>query len=151
MALPKGIPTLQHMATGRWSRPDNVFLSEDAFDLMVSCDTAPSLRGPGTDHMPIHTELDFSLTRVQTDSFRNFCEMEWDKFCEELSAQLCLKINDADTFHRTSDGLTTVIHRAIEKKVPLSKPCPHSRRWWTKELSESSKTLNRLSEVSYRH
>jgi hypothetical protein len=25
MALPKGIPTLQHMVTGRYSRPDNVF------------------------------------------------------------------------------------------------------------------------------
>ena len=28
MALPKGIPTLQHMVTKKYSRPDNIFITE---------------------------------------------------------------------------------------------------------------------------
>ncbi|KAL1746881.1 hypothetical protein HDZ31DRAFT_61821 [Schizophyllum fasciatum] len=156
MALPKGIPTLQHMATKRWSRPDNTFISEDAAALLISCDTAPSLRGPGTDHMPILTELDFALARQNSPSYRNFRETDWDEFESELSARLRLiddpkEIMSADQFHTVLNGLTGAILATIDKVVPLSKPCPHSRRWWTKELTQMSKKLNRLAEVAHRY
>ncbi|KAL1737829.1 hypothetical protein HDZ31DRAFT_18732, partial [Schizophyllum fasciatum] len=156
MALPKGIPTLQHMVSKKWSRPDNVFLSEGAEALLVSCDTAPSLRGPGTDHMPILTELDFTLARKNAPAYRNFRETDWEDFESELSSRLRLlgepqELTSVDQFHRVLDGLTSAIQGTIEKVVPLSKPCPHSRRWWTKELTEMSKKLNRLAEVAHRY
>ena len=55
MALLKGLPTLQVMSTKIWTCVDNVFMLEDLTELLVCCDTTPRLRGPGTDHVPIHT------------------------------------------------------------------------------------------------
>ncbi|KAI5823024.1 hypothetical protein K523DRAFT_223733, partial [Schizophyllum commune Tattone D] len=46
MVLPKDIPTLQHQVSRRWTRPDNIFVSEDAAGLVTQCTTAPHLRGP---------------------------------------------------------------------------------------------------------
>ena len=61
MALPKDIPTLEAMATKNWTWPDNVFCSANMEPLLVSCMTHPHLRGPGTDHVPILTMLEFPV------------------------------------------------------------------------------------------
>src|SRR6202012_3866856 len=37
-----------------------------------------------------------------------------------------------------------------KEQVPLSKPSPYSKRWWTKELSNMRKAKNRLNALSYR-
>ena len=60
MALPKNIPTLESMSTKHWTRPDNVLCSVNTEAMLVSCTTNPWLRGPGTDHVPILTTLEFS-------------------------------------------------------------------------------------------
>jgi endonuclease/exonuclease/phosphatase family metal-dependent hydrolase len=57
MALPKGIPTLQHMVTGRYSRPDNVFTTTGLTELIVRCEVDPTLRPTSTDHFPIITNI----------------------------------------------------------------------------------------------
>ncbi|KAF9554543.1 hypothetical protein CPC08DRAFT_622352, partial [Agrocybe pediades] len=44
MLLPKGIPTLQHWVTNKYSRPDNVFGTRNLADLLVKCDTMPERR-----------------------------------------------------------------------------------------------------------
>ena len=46
MILPKGTPTLEAKVTKNWTRPDNVFCSVNAVELVV-CDTDLCLRGPG--------------------------------------------------------------------------------------------------------
>src|SRR6266481_4386627 len=61
MLLPKGIPTLQLMATGNWTRVDNVFATANMEGLVVICDTAPGQRGPSTDHVPVLTTLELSV------------------------------------------------------------------------------------------
>ena len=42
MALPSGIPTHEHSVTKRWSRLDQVFLSDQSSGLLTSCDTQPT-------------------------------------------------------------------------------------------------------------
>jgi hypothetical protein len=42
MPLPKGVPTLQHMVTGRYSRPDNVFCTANLIGLITQCEVDPT-------------------------------------------------------------------------------------------------------------
>ena len=58
MILLKNIPTLQSLATGNWTRVDNVFATANTEELVVVCDTDPM--GPG--HRPC----------AYTDNFRHF-------------------------------------------------------------------------------
>ena len=73
MALPKDVPTLEFMgASKNWTRPDNVFCSQNATGLLVKCTTVPSQRGAGTDHVPIDTVLSLPVTRTSPVISYNF-------------------------------------------------------------------------------
>ena len=43
MTLPKGTPTLQHMVTKRYSRPDNAFCTKSILNLLTQCKVDLSL------------------------------------------------------------------------------------------------------------
>ena len=38
----------------------------------------------------------------------------------------------------------------VEKHVLVSRPCPHTWRWWTKELTDLKKHANQLSHLSHK-
>ena len=90
MLLPKGIPTLQSMSTGNWTRVDNVFATAGVEGMVVACDTDPHLRGPGMDHVPILTTLDCAVPLQAAEERRNFRNADWDVFRKELEEQLGL-------------------------------------------------------------
>ncbi|KAH6899296.1 hypothetical protein BKA70DRAFT_1115550, partial [Coprinopsis sp. MPI-PUGE-AT-0042] len=46
MLLPKGIQTLEHQVTKRYSRPDNVFATQGIQEKVVHCKARPDLRPP---------------------------------------------------------------------------------------------------------
>ena len=69
VTLPTGLPTLQAMCTKNWMHVDNVFMSEDLAELQICCNTAPGLRGPGTDHIPIHTIIDTGIPRTTLEPY----------------------------------------------------------------------------------
>src|ERR1700690_2653779 len=155
MTLPKDIPTLQAMATGNWTRPDNVFASANTEQLIVRCDTDPRLRGPGTDHMPILTILDLPLERKVSPPSHNFRMTDWKAFNEELAACLVdIPLPTALTteidFQDVVNNLTSTLQDVIRTTVPMTKPCPHSKRWWNKDLSDLKKAKNKLSSTSYK-
>ena len=88
MALPKGLPTLQAMRTKNWTHVNNVFMTEDLAELLICCDMAPSLRGPGTDHIPIHTVIDTGIPSATLEPYQNYQTVDWKVFREELAIQL---------------------------------------------------------------
>ena len=89
MTLPKGTPTLQAMATNNWTCIDNVFMSEDLVGLLVHCDTAPNLHGPGTNHMPpVHTIINTGIPQIMPEPYRDYWTVAWKAFREDLSQQL---------------------------------------------------------------
>ncbi|KAJ7143838.1 hypothetical protein C8R44DRAFT_602530 [Mycena epipterygia] len=61
MALPRDIPTLK-ASSGNYTRVDNVFCTSPLLSSFMSCDTAPALRPPKADHMPVVYELDVQPT-----------------------------------------------------------------------------------------
>ena len=72
MALPGEIPTHCHNITKRWSRLDQVFLSEHSDNLLIACDTYPDQRGVNTDHLPIITELNLAINTYMESPHPNF-------------------------------------------------------------------------------
>ena len=67
MSLPKAIPTLQHMRTKRYSRPDNVFCSTALQPLITICKVKAQLRPTSTDHFPIVTHIELPQSCIPPD------------------------------------------------------------------------------------
>ena len=84
MVLPKGTPTLQHMVTKRYSRPNNVFCTEGILNLLTQCELDPS---PCNWSLPYHYQNPLTTGTCQC-SF-NFREANWDTFWRTL----CTKLN----------------------------------------------------------
>ena len=62
----------------------------------------------------------------------------------------CTLLNEVQ-FQRAVDNLTAALQAAIKLAVPMSKPSPHSRRWWNEDLSQLKKEMNRLGGTSYKY
>lgn len=154
MALPAKIPTLQALSTGNWTRPDNVWCTNHTTDLFTHCDTNPGLRGPNTDHLPILSKLDIPLNRNEPKHSRNFRATDWKAFNEHLTMLLPTseprRINTNAEFRTALNSLTTALKSTIETTVPINKPYPFTKRWWTHELSTLRKKKNRLARASHR-
>ena len=88
MTLPKCLPTLQSMTTKNWTRVNNMFCTDNAIDLVITCDTDPGTCGPGTDHVPIHTVLEVEVVLNPPTPFHNFRIVDWENFRVQLGGQL---------------------------------------------------------------
>ncbi|KAI0066764.1 hypothetical protein BV25DRAFT_1768406, partial [Artomyces pyxidatus] len=155
MALPAGLPTHEHFVTKKWSRLDQVFCSEATTDLFVSCETLPDRRGPATDHVPIASVLDLALAQCESDPMPNFRMVDWDAFRKDLKARLdaagpAQLIVDRMHFTRACSQVTSILQATIAAQVPHSRINIHTRRWWTKELSQLRTKEHRLCHLSYR-
>lgn len=142
------------MSTSNWTRVDNVFCTENMAEAVMSCETCPRLRGPGTDHVPIHTIVDIYTDHKESAPFRNFRMTNWPEFREKLAENLAdiptpKELKSEEMFNKAVQSLTQVLQDTIEEAVPLSKPMPHSRRWWNADLTRLKKEKNRLNHLSY--
>jgi len=130
MALPPGIPTLQALSTGNWTRPDNVWCTSHTIDLFARCDTNPGLRGPNTDHLPILSTIDLPLTRNNPKPSRNFRTTDWGAFTEHLTTLLShsepRKITSETEFRSALDEINAALRTTMETNVPINKPFPHT-------------------------
>jgi hypothetical protein len=111
--LPCGLPTLQALCSGNWTRPDNVLGTEHLLNAVTTCITAPELRGPRTDHVPIHLILELEPTRIVEEPRRNWREVDWDDFNKRLSDLLSpfppLPLASDDEFQEAAQRLTQII------------------------------------------
>ena len=156
MALPKGAPTLRHMVTGRYSRPDNVFSTTGLSDLITRCEVIPALRPTSTDHFPIVINLTLPLEKTDPPPSFNFREVEWDDFNKKLKARLVTApnprhINNQEQLNAAVESLTTAIQNTIKETVTISKPRPDEKRWWNGDLARARRDLNRLRATSYKN
>lgn len=155
MALPRNKPTLQSTSSGNWTRPDNIFCTTHTLDTFTLCDTAPRRRPPCTDHVPILCTLDLNIPHTTTTATYNYRDVEWKEFNGCLSYHLRnipapTAITSELQFQLAASNLSKALKCAIEEKVLKTKPSPHAKRWWTKELSTMMKEKNKLSDLSYK-
>lgn len=153
MALPKGEPTLKHMVTKLYSRPDNVWCSTGLMPKILKCEVDPYLQPPCTDHFPIATILEINQERVDPQPTRNFRTVDWQDFTDTLQNNLKLipnprPLEDEEELQEAARNLTEVLQKTIVDAIPISKPCPHSKRWWTSNLQALKKKLNKISRTA---
>ena len=156
MALPKGLPTLQHMVTKKYSRPDNVFATPGLLDMVTKCKVDPAIHPTSTDHFPIVTNITLPQERINTPPSYNFREADWEVFRRTLRTKLRLTpqrpvITSLQQLEEAAAQLTTSIQIRIQENVKKSKPRPDAKRWWNSDLERMRKELNRLRADSYRY
>jgi hypothetical protein len=154
-SLPKGEPTLQASSTGNWTRPDNVFCTDHTMDFFTKCNTNPALRGPKTDHVPIHSILELTVPRTQHEPTRNFRDTDWEQFRETLAQRLDTRpapstLTSDNEFQLATRNLALTLDKVISETTPLSKNCPHSKRWWTRNLTLLRRNINKASHTAYK-
>ncbi|KAJ7032165.1 hypothetical protein C8F04DRAFT_885767, partial [Mycena alexandri] len=154
MALPRDIPTLRAFGTGNFTRPDNVFCSASLLPLFVKCDTNPVLRPVKTDHFPIVMELDLKVVVEEFQPRPDFRRTIWGDFREHLLNEL-QQIERPDA-HATIEDVEKAIRQldkaiddTIRDVVPMSKPFPHSKRWYTSDLRQLKRTSGKLERIAY--
>lgn len=155
MLLPAGIPTLEASRTKNYTRPDNVFGSEELVNTVVRCDTDPGRRPPNTDHIPVITVLDVSVPLAPVSERRNFRQVDWMDFHACMQRKLeeaplsTAEIRSVEDFDTSLMALMSLIGDVIQETVPISKPSPFAKRWWSKELDGLRKQVNQLGRHSY--
>ena len=156
MGLPKDIPTLESMSTKNWTHPDNIFCSSNLEEKIVYCTTDPRLQGPGTDHVPILTALEFPVARISEAASYNFRAIDWEAFRMELTIRLSdfpdlVMLSTNTAFQTTVCNLTNALQDTVRTTVPHAWPSPHSKRWWSNELTTLKGKKNKLSNMSYKY
>jgi ribonuclease HI/endonuclease/exonuclease/phosphatase family metal-dependent hydrolase len=154
MLLPKGIPTLEHMRTKKYSRPDNVFSTPGIQDSITRCEVDPSSRPTSTDHFPIITHILLPQERINVAPSYNYREVDWENYRKKLTPKLRKSpdqpvINNIEQLNAAVNDLTSALQETTSEVVKRSKPRPDAKRWWNGELIKMKKNLNRLRSVSY--
>ena len=149
LALPPQMTTHKHNVTKKWTRLDQVFLSEHTMDSLVSCYANRREPGVNTDHLPILTTLNMAVTHTPAKTVANFRNVDWDKFREELRSQLASlglpgPIRSQSSLDTECDKLTKALQDTISIYVPTSELGPKTKRWWTKELTHLRRKANKL-------
>ena len=155
MALPKDIPTLTNSA-GNMTRPDNVFISRNARQWIIKCDTSPEDRPPKADHYPIHTTISFPFRITTSKTAWNYRDTDWTKFQEQLTLNLQAVpppqiLTSVASMENALNALNTAITETMEAVIPKKKPSPHSKLWWTAEISKARTGTKKLARISYRY
>ena len=122
MILPKGIPTLQHMRSKRYSRPDNVFSTPGIEDLVISCEVDASIRPTSTDHFPVVTHILLPQERTNSPPSFNFRTTDWDEFRKKLKPRLQLtpnrpEINNTEQLDTAISDLTQALQDTTQEVV----------------------------------
>ena len=150
MALPKGPPTLKHMVTKRYSRPDNVFVTNSLTELITICKVVLALKPPTTDHFPIITNIQLAQQLAMFPPFFNFKDLYWTVFRSKLHSKLNAspippQITHPGQIKESLNYLTKSIQLTI-----IIKPRPDAKQWWNSKLTALQKKLNKLRSISYK-
>jgi hypothetical protein len=153
-ALPKNIPTLQSLATKNWTRPDNMFCTDNTCQSFTHCYTEPGLQD-WTDHVPIFSILELETPKIIPETKRNVRETDWKDFNEVLTRELNEYLTPTpiiieSSFQHTTVALTQAIHTAIEETVPMAKYAPTSKHWWNHDLTAKCKLVQKVVVDSHK-
>ena len=156
LALPPGIPTHLHNVSKKWTRLDHVFISEEHLETVLVCEALSDTPGNNTDHLPILSLLDLSLSRAPSNPPHNFRNVDWEEFEKDLSSRLDkltppATIQNAGELNTACSKLTKAIQESIRKKVLKISLGIKAKRWWTKELKKMRQNTNNKGRKASRY
>jgi len=130
MILPKDLPTLHALASGNFTRPDNVFTYNTLAMAIVKCTMIPEEWPARTNHLPIIITLDMEPnSRAEAPNF-NYRAMDWDNFKKELASRLG-ELEVGEELHTEGelydwlDKLTQAVRDIVKENVPRVNPLPY--------------------------
>lgn len=132
MTLPKGLTTLQHMATKRFSRPDNVFCMANLLDLFTKCNVDYDSQPASTDHYPIKYIIELEKNKLPEQPTRNFQTTNWEDFNKNLKIRLqdiaapC-HLESTQELSEAVKALTEALQNTIKTRIKLQKPIPEAK------------------------
>jgi len=152
MALPPRIPMHEHYVSKRRSRLDNVFCTEHTAGLLQRCEVMLDDPKPGTDHFPIVSTFDLQVTHHELPMKPDYRLVDWNAYNKELGTRLSdflppATIATKTDFVKACANLTKAIQDVTRTVVPLKRPCPFTKRWWSSDLKKLRQSMRRL----YRH
>jgi hypothetical protein len=155
MALPSNTPTHEHYVSKQQSRLDNVFCTDHTLNLFNICEVLLDDPKPGTDHYPIISTIDLPVHHQETPSHPDFRMADWEIFDSNLRARLTnfpppAPLACKTDFNRACANLTEAIQGAICMTIPIRRPCPHTKRWWTLDLKKLRQTMRHLYRQAQR-
>lgn len=143
--LPPGTITYPNAGTAI----DLVWGNREAVDRMLTCKVADE-HDHTSDHLPIETTLALLVNMPQPSPPYNYAKTNWQELGRRLVDYLpdpsslkqeTITTQDVDSF---ADELIDAITKAVKETTPRKRPCPHSKRWWTEELTTLRREANRL-------
>ena len=86
---------------------------------------------------------------------RNFRATNWVEFGEALKEKMEkleepreFRMGERAAFERVRMALERGVMETIEEKVPITQSAPHTKRWWTHELSQMKAGMQKLARKS---
>ncbi|KLO14094.1 hypothetical protein SCHPADRAFT_808332, partial [Schizopora paradoxa] len=156
MALPARIPTLIAFSTKNLTRVDNVFVSENAIQDVILCNTLPEDQPVKTDHFPVRTVIECPVIKADSEPRRNFRNVEWKDFVATLRETLDRegglgeRVADVEALKDLYRRVMTAIFTAINEHVPLAQPSPFQKMWWAKELKVMAEKRKKMQRRAYK-
>ena len=148
--LPAGTITFPSTREGTQDTAiDLVWGNENADNILLKCHTVEHTNDHGSDHFPIEIIMDLSPKKSPPlPSPYNYSKVNWSLINIELEGFLeSVTIDPDNTTPKELDkftcSLTAALQKAVAKHTPRKRQCPHSKRWWSEDLSELRKQVNR--------
>jgi len=93
------------------------------------------------DHILILTQFDMSLVASADSLSWNYCEVHWEKFNSTINKALAninppTHLDMVESFQAAACNLDKALCNTAEAVVPKTRPHPHQKHWWTKDLTK---------------
>ena len=157
MALPQDTPMLESRNSGNWTHPDNMWRNADSPSPFISCSIDSYTRPVNTNHLPIISIIDLTYIPSKRAERFNYKNIDWKAYREaleinltEVTDMLANPIEMTCAIKAATDTLFEAINKTTREVVPMIKIMPHTKRWWTKELTILHKSRNRASTEHFR-
>lgn len=154
MALPAGIPTLEHTTSKNWTRPDNVWVSATAIECVIECDVMEDQRPICTDHLPFKLILSTTPMREDPEPRWDWRGTDWENLSKAVTEGAAdfntLNIRNKEDLDEEIDQLTRLLTKVRDEYVPKVKTTPYTRRWWSRELADMRKNVAKIAKLAYK-
>ena len=141
--LPSGTPTYWSLSRpGQRSTIDLTLTNTP--DSMVKCELYKD--NFASDHCATYSEWDIQVEqRAETIPRRAYKRAEWAKIGDMIHSHLAglPKIQTAEELDQAVKILIDRTTAAISKHIPMAKPSPYSKRWFTPELKTQLREVNK--------
>ena len=156
MALPHGKPTYHVERNGNWTRPDNIFCSPSAIDVLTRCTTVPEDWPSGLDHLPIDMHFELPIIVNEPTESVNYGGADWDTYRERLTREIDsipdpAPIVSQEQFTTVVSDVMSALQTSIKATIPIRRPSRFAKRWWNSDLDGMRKKKNKLSSEAYKN